>query len=130
MGLTSGLWIGFIFLTTTPRPIWSRTRRLRRACAIGPIVYLPMAAMPLKYTNIYELDTTVAHTGQNSLRIRALSIDNTLPLGNYPLPYIPGENYTLSFYAKGSLAKVLHSRYKDAQDRRVSRHLPLHRTLN
>jgi len=64
-------------------------------------------AMPLKYTNIYELDTTVAHSGQNALRIRALAINNTLPLGNYPLPFVVGENYTLSFYAKGSVADGL-----------------------
>ena len=59
-------------------------------------------SMPLKYADIYELDTTVAHSGRNSLRIRALPIDNTLPLGNYPVPFVVGENYTLSFYAKGS----------------------------
>lgn len=62
-------------------------------------------AMPLKYTSIYELDNTVAHSGQNSLRIRALAINNTLPLGNYPIPYIPGQKYTLSFYAKSSMDK-------------------------
>ena len=62
-------------------------------------------AMPLKYTRIYELDSAVAHSGQNSLRIRALPINNTLPLGNYPLPYVPGQKYTLSFYSKSSLDK-------------------------
>jgi len=64
-------------------------------------------AMPLKYTNIYELDETIAHTGRNSLRIRAIPMDTTLLLGNYPVPCRIGESYTLSFYAKSSAAEGL-----------------------
>jgi len=64
-------------------------------------------AIPLKHAAVYELDGKEAHSGLNSLRIKALPFNNPLPLGTYPLPFVPGEKYTLSFYAKGAGDKPL-----------------------
>ncbi len=64
-------------------------------------------AIPLKYQGFYELDGEVAHSGSRSLRIRALPVNNPLPLGSNVLPVIPGEKYTLSFFAKGTEGQKL-----------------------
>ncbi len=61
--------------------------------------------IPLKYSSFYEIDKDEVHSGSNSLRIKALSIKNPLPLGPFTIPFVTGENYTLSFYAKGSVDK-------------------------
>ena len=63
--------------------------------------------IPLKYQNFYELDDKEVHSGSHSLRIKALPIKCPLPLGFFTVPYISGEQYTLSFYAKGSFDKNL-----------------------
>jgi len=65
------------------------------------------AAIPLKYQGIYELDNKEAHSGSSSLRIRALTLNNPLPLGTNVLPVESGEKYTLSFWAKGSVDQGL-----------------------
>lgn len=65
------------------------------------------AAIPLKYQDIYALDSEVAHSGSHSLRIRALPVTNPLPLGTNVLPVEPGEKYTLSFWAKGTEGQKL-----------------------
>jgi len=61
--------------------------------------------IPLKYTSFYELDDKEAHSGSQSLRVKALPMRNPLPLAPFTIPFVPGENYTLSFYAKGSFKK-------------------------
>ncbi len=61
----------------------------------------------LDHTNFYQIDTSEAYSGSQSLKIKALSIKNSLPLGTFPLPIYPNTNYVLSFYAKGSLATTL-----------------------
>ena len=63
--------------------------------------------IPLKYQNFYELDNKESHSGSHSLRIKTLPIRCPLPLGFFAIPFVPGEHYTLSFYAKGSLDKNL-----------------------
>lgn len=61
--------------------------------------------IPLKYQNVFALDTEVARSGTNSLRLRALPVRSPLTLGHFPIPYVPGENYTYSFYAKHAPGK-------------------------
>ena len=63
--------------------------------------------IPLKYQNIYALEDKEKHSGSQSLRIKALPIRGPLPLGTFAIPFVPGKNYTLSFYAKGSCEKNL-----------------------
>ncbi len=63
--------------------------------------------IPVKYQDFYRLDDKQAHSGSHSLRIKALPIRCPLPLGPFALPFISGKNYTLSFYAKGSIEKNL-----------------------
>ena len=63
--------------------------------------------IPLEYSSFYAIDSNESHSGSHSLRIRALTIRNALPLGTFPIPLDPNANYTLSFYAKGDLASNL-----------------------
>ena len=60
------------------------------------------SAIPLKYAHVYELDGREAHSGSQSLRIRALPMKNPLPLGTFATPFVPDQPYTVSLYAKGS----------------------------
>ena len=62
---------------------------------------------PLEYSSFFAVDGNEANSGSHSLRIRALPLKNSLPLGTFPLPLEPNTSYTLSFYAKGSLATTL-----------------------
>ncbi|MCC6423296.1 MAG: hypothetical protein IT447_07430 [Phycisphaerales bacterium] len=68
------------------------------------------SAIPLKYRDLFELDDTVAHSGSRSLRIKTIPLRAPSSLGPFAIPFIPGEKYTYSFYAKGSSDKgqVLH----------------------
>ena len=63
--------------------------------------------VPLQYSSFQAIDNTVAHSGSQSLRLRALSIRDPLGVGVFPLPLNASTNYTLSFWAKGSLASSL-----------------------
>ena len=63
--------------------------------------------IPIKYKKFYDLDDKEWHSGSHSLRVRALPLKNPLPLGSFAIPFVPGKNYTLSFYAKGSFEKNL-----------------------
>ena len=49
-------------------------------------------AMPIKYKDIYELDTAVAHSGQNSLRIRRFRLITHCRLGITPCRICPEKN--------------------------------------
>lgn len=62
-------------------------------------------ALPLKYQDIYVIDDNVAHSGTRSMRFRAMK--NPLPFATFALPVTPDEEYTLSFWAKGSEGKTL-----------------------
>ena len=63
--------------------------------------------IPLVYSNFEIIDSTQAHSGSHSMRLRALSVRDPLAVGTFVLPLNPNTNYTLSFYAKGSLASSL-----------------------
>jgi hypothetical protein len=58
--------------------------------------------IPLKYQGVFALDQEVGHTGPSSLRLKALPVRSPLSLGHIPTPFIPGEPYVYSFYAKAS----------------------------
>lgn len=61
----------------------------------------------LQYTDFHQIDNTVARTGSKSLRLRAMPFRDPLMIGTFTLPLVPQANYTLSFYAKGSLPTSL-----------------------
>ena len=63
--------------------------------------------VPLEYSNFETIDSTQAHSGSHSLRLRALPFSNPMAVGVFPLPLIPDTNYTLSFYVKGCFANYL-----------------------
>jgi len=63
--------------------------------------------IPLQYTNFHDIDPNVAHSGSQSLRLKAISLRDPLGVGCFPIPVNPGTTYVLSFYAKGSLASNL-----------------------
>ena len=61
-------------------------------------------AQELKYDNNFVIDGKVAHSGTGSLRLRAMK--NPLPFATFALPVTPDEEYTFSFWAKGSEGKT------------------------
>jgi len=65
------------------------------------------APTPLQYYSFFAIDGNEARSGSHSLRMRALSLKNPLPLGMLTVPLVANITYTLSFYAKGSLAVPL-----------------------
>ena len=60
------------------------------------------SVIPLKYTNVFEIDNTVARTGQRSLRMKALPVRYPTSLGPFTIPFNPGEKCVYSFYARSS----------------------------
>lgn len=62
---------------------------------------------PLEYSSFHEIDSNEVYSGSYSLRLRALTIRNPLPLGTMAIPLVPGDDYTLSFYAKGCFSSQL-----------------------
>ena len=69
-------------------------------------------SLPLEYQDIFTIDDQVAHSGKNSMRFRAMK--NPLPFATFALPVTPDEEYTLSFWAKGSEGKSV-GLYVDAR---------------
>ena len=65
------------------------------------------SVIPLKYSNFDTIDSNEAHSGSHSLRLRAVTLQDPLPVGTFSLPLNQNANYTLSFYAKGSTATSL-----------------------
>lgn len=61
-------------------------------------------AIPLTDGGTYTIDDTVAHSGSHSLKIR--SIPHSVPLGTFALPVIPGQEYTISFWARTEPGKT------------------------
>jgi len=62
-------------------------------------------ALPLMYTDIFVIDDKVSHSGNKSLRLRAMK--NPLPFSTFALPVIPDKAYTISFWAKASAGQTL-----------------------
>jgi hypothetical protein len=59
--------------------------------------------IPLSYTNMFAIDEEVAHRGNRSMRMRAITLRSPLNVGTMALPLVPDQPYTLSFYAKSSV---------------------------
>ena len=54
------------------------------------------------YSNFEAIDSNEAHSGSHSLRLKALSVKDPLPIGTFSIPFVKNASYVLSFYAKGS----------------------------
>jgi hypothetical protein len=57
-------------------------------------------AEPLKNAVVYDIDRETSHSGGKSLRIQASR--SMILLGTSGLPFVPGETYTLSYWAKAT----------------------------
>lgn len=61
--------------------------------------------IPLSYTDMFTIDESEAHSGERSMRVRAIGPHNPLNVGTMGLPLAVDEPHTVSFYAKASVAK-------------------------
>lgn len=59
--------------------------------------------IPVSHTDLFSIDEQEAHSGNRSLKIKAIQEHIPLNVGTLALPFVVDEPYTVSFYAKSSV---------------------------